>query len=162
MRTLGLSDPNGNRTRVTGVKGRCPRPLDDGASFFAGNCSLPATVVVEIVVIDHLATKLALCGRKADRQGPGLRGSVANREISPKFSERTRCGRTKLENSPTEKVRGCGANCQQNPACPVQGLRVSRHRTGDYSAALALASWASPSTEPFCWLRRIASYTSLR
>ncbi len=24
-------DPNGVRTRVTGVKGRCPRPLDDGA-----------------------------------------------------------------------------------------------------------------------------------
>src|SRR3954469_3693086 len=26
------SDPNGTRTRVTAVKGRCPRPLDDGAS----------------------------------------------------------------------------------------------------------------------------------
>ncbi len=25
------SDPDGTRTRVTGVKGRCPRPLDDGA-----------------------------------------------------------------------------------------------------------------------------------
>jgi hypothetical protein len=24
------SDPNGSRTRVFGVKGRCPRPLDDG------------------------------------------------------------------------------------------------------------------------------------
>src|SRR5262245_55047477 len=24
-------DPDGTRTRVTGVKGRCPRPLDDGA-----------------------------------------------------------------------------------------------------------------------------------
>ena len=34
VRTLGLSDPNGNRTRVTGVKGRCPRPLDDGASAY--------------------------------------------------------------------------------------------------------------------------------
>jgi hypothetical protein len=30
--TLKESDPNGTRTRVTGVKGRCPRPLDDGAS----------------------------------------------------------------------------------------------------------------------------------
>ena len=26
---LGGSDPNGIRTRVTAVKGRCPRPLDD-------------------------------------------------------------------------------------------------------------------------------------
>ena len=25
------NDPNGTRTRVAGVKGRCPRPLDDGA-----------------------------------------------------------------------------------------------------------------------------------
>ncbi len=29
------NDPDGNRTRVTGVKGRCPRPLDDGAPSFA-------------------------------------------------------------------------------------------------------------------------------
>jgi hypothetical protein len=26
------SDPDGSRTRVTAVKGRCPRPLDDGAN----------------------------------------------------------------------------------------------------------------------------------
>jgi hypothetical protein len=26
------SDPDGTRTRVPAVKGRCPRPLDDGAS----------------------------------------------------------------------------------------------------------------------------------
>lgn len=26
------NDPNGTRTRVTAVKGRCPRPLDDGAN----------------------------------------------------------------------------------------------------------------------------------
>ena len=26
------SDPNGTRTRVAGVKGRSPRPLDDGAA----------------------------------------------------------------------------------------------------------------------------------
>ena len=25
-----IGDPNGIRTRVAGVKGRCPRPLDDG------------------------------------------------------------------------------------------------------------------------------------
>ena len=28
--TLLLRAPNGVRTRVTAVKGRCPRPLDDG------------------------------------------------------------------------------------------------------------------------------------
>ena len=27
------SDPNGTRTRVFGVKGRCPRPLDDGVTL---------------------------------------------------------------------------------------------------------------------------------
>ena len=27
-------DPNGSRTRVAGVKGRCPRPLDDGDPGF--------------------------------------------------------------------------------------------------------------------------------
>ncbi len=29
------SDPNGTRTRVAGVKGRSPRPLDDGAKITA-------------------------------------------------------------------------------------------------------------------------------
>jgi hypothetical protein len=29
-RFILLSVPNGSRTRVAGVKGRCPRPLDDG------------------------------------------------------------------------------------------------------------------------------------
>lgn len=29
------SDPDGTRTRVPAVKGRCPRPLDDGASGLA-------------------------------------------------------------------------------------------------------------------------------
>ena len=27
-----LDDPYGTRTRVTAVKGRCPRPLDEGAA----------------------------------------------------------------------------------------------------------------------------------
>lgn len=30
-----FSDPYGTRTRVTAVKGRCPRPLDEGAGRFA-------------------------------------------------------------------------------------------------------------------------------
>ena len=29
-------DPNGIRTRVAGVKGRCPRPLDDGVIWAVG------------------------------------------------------------------------------------------------------------------------------
>ena len=30
--------PTGIRTRVTGVKGRCPRPLDDGDVQCGRNC----------------------------------------------------------------------------------------------------------------------------
>ncbi len=30
------SDPYGTRTRVAGVKGRCPRPLDEGAAQMPG------------------------------------------------------------------------------------------------------------------------------
>jgi hypothetical protein len=29
-------DPNGIRTRVTGVRGRCPEPLDDGTTAKCG------------------------------------------------------------------------------------------------------------------------------
>ena len=30
---MNRNDPDGIRTRVTGVKGQCPRPLDDGAAL---------------------------------------------------------------------------------------------------------------------------------
>jgi hypothetical protein len=30
--------PNGIRTRVTDVRGQCPRPLDDGTTFLRINC----------------------------------------------------------------------------------------------------------------------------
>ncbi len=36
---VASSDPDGNRTRVSGVKGRCPRPLDDGASSTTGRAA---------------------------------------------------------------------------------------------------------------------------
>jgi len=32
-------------------------------------------IAAEMIVIDHLATKLALCGRTADRQGPCCEGA---------------------------------------------------------------------------------------
>ena len=34
---MGDGDPTGVRTRVTAVKGRCPRPLDDRVSQWALN-----------------------------------------------------------------------------------------------------------------------------
>lgn len=41
------SDPDGSRTRVTAVKGRCPRPLDDGAI-----CCVTARREVYLTTID--------------------------------------------------------------------------------------------------------------
>ena len=38
------NDPNGTRTRVTAVKGRCPRPLDDGAAAF-DDCLRPRDAI---------------------------------------------------------------------------------------------------------------------
>ena len=35
-------DPNGIRTRVAGVKGQCPRPLDDGVA--RSSCGLYAAL----------------------------------------------------------------------------------------------------------------------
>jgi hypothetical protein len=36
-----VGDPNGNRTRATAVKGRCPRPLDDRVVKELRNIRLP-------------------------------------------------------------------------------------------------------------------------
>ena len=47
MRTRGFfsdGDPNGIRTRVTAVKGRCPRPLDDRVSERAAKDGINAAV----------------------------------------------------------------------------------------------------------------------
>ena len=34
---LQIGDPSGTRTRVTAVRGRCPRPLDDGTAYKSQN-----------------------------------------------------------------------------------------------------------------------------
>ena len=46
---LLLGDPKGTRTPVTGVRGQCPRPLDDGAQWW---CFItdPAEVVNTLLV----------------------------------------------------------------------------------------------------------------
>jgi hypothetical protein len=44
MRVLQSGDPNGIRTRVTAVKGRCPRPLDDRVAKKAGEDLLNGAV----------------------------------------------------------------------------------------------------------------------
>jgi hypothetical protein len=41
MDTNAKNDPDGIRTRVTGVKGQCPRPLDDRAARFP---SIPTSI----------------------------------------------------------------------------------------------------------------------
>ena len=33
VRSLLMYDPYGSRTRIAAVKGRCPKPLDEGATF---------------------------------------------------------------------------------------------------------------------------------
>ena len=33
---INIGDPNGSRTRVSGVRGQRPRPLDDGTLYMAG------------------------------------------------------------------------------------------------------------------------------
>ncbi len=66
-------DPNGTRTRVTGVKGRCPRPLDDGAGGSTG-------VGREVLV--YRRRRLPVKGRHDLRQrSRGChRGKASNRE----------------------------------------------------------------------------------
>ena len=44
----GLSTPNGIRTRAAGVKGRCPRPLDDGGLRRRVPPASPESSLVEI------------------------------------------------------------------------------------------------------------------
>jgi len=50
------NDPYGTRTRVAGVKGRCPRPLDEGAERWA------------IARSDCLPSVIGVTGRSAERK----------------------------------------------------------------------------------------------
>src|SRR5437763_16967376 len=70
-------DPNGSRTRVTAVKGRCPRPLDDRV-----------TKPPNIPFVSAKATSLIFSARVLDRQSTAPRGR-SRRDACPKLSARS-------------------------------------------------------------------------
>jgi hypothetical protein len=74
------SDPNGIRTRVTAVKGRCPRPLDDRVGS-AGNIGVG---VVDARQIGECFWSVHAEGG-AQRRGYKLRSatSLAARAVAP-------------------------------------------------------------------------------
>ncbi len=49
---LLLGDPKGTRTPVTGVRGQCPRPLDDGAKLCCLITETAELVNTLLVVLD--------------------------------------------------------------------------------------------------------------
>ncbi len=54
---VAICDPSGTRTRVSTLKGWCPRPLDDGAVSFTTRISLaapPPHVKTESLAIDRI------------------------------------------------------------------------------------------------------------
>src|SRR5260370_37644042 len=72
-----VGDPNGSRTRVTAVKGRCPRPLDDRV-----------TKPPNIPFVSAKATPRILSAQASDLQATGPRGRL-RRDVHPKLSERS-------------------------------------------------------------------------
>ena len=55
--TMGDGDPTGVRTRVTAVKGRCPRPLDDRVSQWALKIIYQRTCIKDNilnVIVNHI------------------------------------------------------------------------------------------------------------
>ena len=62
--------PNGNRTRVPDVRGRCPRPLDDGTVRSAGGA--PSTYDEPGVVPAHVC-RMARKPRRDDPMSTELR-----------------------------------------------------------------------------------------
>jgi hypothetical protein len=70
------SDPNGIRTRVTAVKGRCPRPLDDRVGS-AGNIGIPVIHARQIgSQIRHVAFNVSIRARESARLRARLRPRV--------------------------------------------------------------------------------------
>src|SRR5207245_6109784 len=67
-------DPNGIRTRVTAVKGRCPRPLDDRVTkpanipFVSGKAtSRPSACQIDDVVVAMCKPRLSATGAQGGR-----------------------------------------------------------------------------------------------
>ena len=58
------SDPNGIRTRVTAVKGRCPRPLDDRVSERQISRRRQGLQAAFVAVNPHYPQNLSVAGSK--------------------------------------------------------------------------------------------------
>jgi hypothetical protein len=74
MDTNAKNDPDGIRTRVTGVKGQCPRPLDDRAARFP---SIPTSIPRSGRSNSLLKSCDAICTRESHK------AHKAQRKIAP-------------------------------------------------------------------------------
>ena len=75
MGSSSQSTPNGIRTRVAAVKGRCPRPLDDGGRWPAGQRREPPT--------DRTKTSKPTWRRSGRRRRPGAPPAGDGHRLGP-------------------------------------------------------------------------------
>lgn len=93
-----LGSPNGNRTRVFAVRGRYPRPLDDGTVLAGGEGFEPSLTGPEPAVLPL-------------NDPPALVHNLANCGPNVKDKNRSRTGLAELAKSLEIEARnhGCGA-----------------------------------------------------
>ena len=65
------NDPDGIRTRVTGVKGQCPRPLDDGAAADkrGKGCIVPARPLRQVLARPRNTERIIAPAVQRDNKG---------------------------------------------------------------------------------------------
>ena len=97
------SDPNGIRTRVTAVKGRCPRPLDDrvksraiselqcfGARQIGGEICKSATLLtVRLELVDQRRSARGCTFVLAQRSTCVFHETLTRLAVAKKFADRT-------------------------------------------------------------------------
>ena len=123
---MSCSDPNGIRTRAAAVKGRCPRPLNDGAGGLAWGMTAESQAYVTF-------RELAKRAKRMPRHRPGAsatRPRQCPETATPAHIVKAANARARVRSGGSSRPRGRGTMDRTTVSTPPSRARTSRRRPG--------------------------------